>query len=36
MLDPCDAPRSRETGIDSIVTDGCADESTVVFFNLHL
>jgi hypothetical protein len=27
---------SRETGIDYIVTDGCADESIVVFFNLHL
>jgi hypothetical protein len=27
---------SRETGIDYFVTDGCADESIVVFFNLHL
>ena len=36
MLDPCDAPRSRETGIDSFVSDGCADGSLVVCFNLHL
>ena len=36
MLDPCNAPRSRETGIDSFVSDGCADGSLVVCFNLHL